>query len=59
MGLERIASVLQEANNIFEIDAIHAILEDICAMANYEYGTDKKKTNPSASLPTTFAPLLL
>ena len=43
MGLERIASVLQDANNIFEIDAIHAILEDICAMADYTYGTDKKK----------------
>ncbi len=43
MGLERISSVLQEANNIFEIDAIHAILEDVCKMANYEYGSDKKK----------------
>ena len=43
MGLERIASVLQDANNIFEIDAINAILQDVCRMANYEYGTDKKK----------------
>ncbi|MDD7363827.1 MAG: alanine--tRNA ligase [Peptoniphilus sp.] len=42
MGLERIATVLQETNNIFEIDAIHAILEDICEMAGYEYGTDPK-----------------
>ena len=43
MGLERIASVLQDANNIFEIDAINAILQDVCRMAKYEYGTDKKK----------------
>lgn len=42
MGLERIATVLQETSNIFEIDAIHAILEDVCTMAGYTYGTDPK-----------------
>ena len=43
MGLERIATVLQDTNNIFEIDAIHDILEEVCRMANYTYGTDGKK----------------
>lgn len=42
MGLERIATVLQDTNNIFEIDAIHDILEEVCRMANYTYGTDAK-----------------
>ena len=43
MGLERIASVLQGADNIFEIDAIHSILEKIEEIADYKYGTDPKK----------------
>lgn len=43
MGLERIASVLQEANNIFEIDAIHDILEKVCETAGYQYGSDPQK----------------
>ncbi len=42
MGLERIATVLQDTQNIFEIDAIDDILKKVAAFANYEYGTDKK-----------------
>ncbi len=42
MGLERISTVLQHANNIFEIDAIKEILEEIKNMSGYKYGLDKK-----------------
>ena len=43
MGLERIATVLQNTNNIFEIDAIKNIIEKIEELSNYKYQTDKKK----------------
>lgn len=43
MGLERISTVLQHTNNIFEIDAIKNIIDAISKVANYEYGTDSKK----------------
>lgn len=42
MGLERIATVLQKTNNIFEIDAIQDILKKIEELANYEYGTNPR-----------------
>lgn len=43
MGLERIATVLQNTNNIFEIDAIKNIIKKIEELSNYKYQTDKKK----------------
>ena len=43
MGLERIATVLQNTNNIFEIDAIKNIIEKIEELSNYKYKTDNKK----------------
>lgn len=43
MGLERIATVLQNTNNIFEIDAIKNIIEKIEELSNYKYQTDEKK----------------
>lgn len=43
MGLERIATVLQNTNNIFEIDAIKNIIEKIEKLSNYKYQTDEKK----------------
>ncbi|MDO5301594.1 MAG: alanine--tRNA ligase [Tissierellia bacterium] len=43
MGLERMATVLQKTNNIFEIDAIQEILKSITQRAGYEYGSDEKK----------------
>ncbi len=43
MGLERIATVLQNTNNIFEIDAIKNIIEKIEELSNYKYHTDEKK----------------
>ena len=42
MGLERIATVLQGTNNIFEIDAITEIINEIEKISDYKYGTDKK-----------------
>lgn len=43
MGLERMATVLEGANNIFEIRAIADIIDKIKEIANYEYGTNAKK----------------
>ncbi len=43
MGLERIATVLQGTNNIFEIDAIQDIIKQIEKISGYKYGSDKNK----------------
>lgn len=43
MGLERIATIMQEVNSIFEVDTIRAILDEVCKRANVEYGKDKGK----------------
>lgn len=41
MGLERIATVLQETDNIFEIDAIKDIIQEIVKLSGEDYGKDK------------------
>lgn len=38
MGLERIAAIMQNVDNIFEVDTIRHILDYICDQANVEYG---------------------
>jgi len=43
MGLERLACVVQGVDSIFEVDAIRAILEAVCARAGAEYGKEYKK----------------
>ncbi len=43
MGLERLACVMQDVDNIFEVDAIRAILDHVCKVANAEYGKDYRK----------------
>jgi alanyl-tRNA synthetase len=43
MGLERMAAVLQEVDNIFEVDTIRYILDSICSLTGVEYGKDAKK----------------
>lgn len=43
MGLERMAAVMQEVDNIFEVDTIRYILDSICSLAGVEYGKDPKK----------------
>ena len=42
MGLERIATVLQKTDNIFEIDAIKDIIGEISKLSGKKYGEDKK-----------------
>ena len=43
MGLERLACVMQDVDNIFEVDAIRAILDHVCKVAGVSYGKDNKK----------------
>ncbi len=42
MGLERLAAVMQEVDNIFEVDTIRYILNYICQLTKVEYGKDPK-----------------
>ena len=41
MGLERLACVMQGVNNMFEVDTIRKVLDNVCAIAGKEYGIDK------------------
>ncbi len=43
MGLERLTTILEGADNIFEIAAIKDIINKIEEVAGYKYGTDPKK----------------
>lgn len=43
MGLERLASVAQDAPTDFETDLFLPIIEKTCAIAGYKYGSDKNK----------------
>ncbi len=43
MGLERITTVLENTDNIFEIRAIKDIVDKIAETANYEYKSDEVK----------------
>lgn len=43
MGLERIASIMEATDNIFEIRAINDILQKIVNTAHYQYGTNPDK----------------
>ena len=43
MGLERIATIMQGVNNIFEIDTVNNILQKVCSLTNTKYGEDKEK----------------
>ncbi|MBC2579014.1 alanine--tRNA ligase [Clostridium sp. DJ247] len=46
MGLERIATIMQGKNNIFEVDTIRTILDEISKIAGVNYG-DKEKSDIS------------
>ena len=41
MGLERIATIMQGVDNIFEIDTVRAILNKVCSLSNVDYGKNK------------------
>lgn len=42
MGLERMATIMQGVNSIFEIDTMKNILNEVCSVANSKYGIDGK-----------------
>jgi alanyl-tRNA synthetase len=42
MGLERIAAIMQDVDNIFEVDTIRYILDYVCGAAGVEYGKNPK-----------------
>ncbi|MBQ8431419.1 MAG: alanine--tRNA ligase [Clostridia bacterium] len=41
MGLERLACVMQGVDNMFEVDSIRKVLDNVCAIAGKTYGEDK------------------
>lgn len=43
MGLERLACVMQQVDNIFEVDTIRSVLDQVCSIAAAQYGSDKNK----------------
>lgn len=40
MGLERLACVIQGVDNLFEVDTIRKILDNVCSIAGVKYGAD-------------------
>ena len=47
MGLERLACVMQNVDNMFEVDTIRNILDKVCEISGKEYGKD---TNTDISI---------
>jgi len=43
MGLERLACVMQDVSNLFEVDTIRKVLEYICELAGVKYGESASK----------------
>ncbi|MGN0496672.1 MAG: alanine--tRNA ligase [Lachnospiraceae bacterium] len=43
MGLERLASVVQDVDSIFDVDTIEALRNKVCEFANTTYHTDETK----------------
>lgn len=43
MGLERLATVMQDVDSIFDVDTIRAILQKVCEIAKVTYQSDAKK----------------
>lgn len=43
MGLERLATIVQDVASIFDIDAIKVIRDKVCDIANVEYGIESEK----------------
>ncbi|PJI06688.1 MULTISPECIES: alanine--tRNA ligase [Clostridium] len=43
MGLERIATIMQDTDSIFEIDTIREVLDEVCKICSVKYGEDHKK----------------
>jgi len=43
MGLERLASVVQDVDSIFDVDTLKALRDEICHLANCNYKEDTEK----------------
>ncbi|HEY5560517.1 MAG TPA: alanine--tRNA ligase [Clostridiaceae bacterium] len=43
MGLERMATIMQGKDNIFEVDTIKSILDKVVSLTKVQYGKDKEK----------------
>ncbi len=43
MGLERLATVVQDVDSIFDVDTMQALRDRVCEFAKTEYKTDEKK----------------
>ncbi|MEG0133656.1 MAG: alanine--tRNA ligase [Clostridium sp.] len=41
MGLERISTIMQGVDNIFEVDTIKQVLDKVCTVSGTTYGNDK------------------
>jgi alanyl-tRNA synthetase len=50
MGLERLACVMQGADNLFEVDTIKSVIEAIEAVSGRKYGAEKKCKNLKRNL---------
>ena len=42
MGLERLAVIMQDVDNIFEVDTIRKVLEKVCEISGKKYGENEK-----------------
>ena len=42
MGLERLACVMQDVDNLFEVDTVRKILNTVCSISDKEYGKNAK-----------------
>ena len=42
MGLERLACVMQGVDNMFEVDTIRKVIDNVCAISGKKYGDDAK-----------------
>lgn len=41
-GLERVATIMQGVDNLFEVDTVRAVLDKVCAIAHKEYGVNER-----------------
>ena len=42
MGLERLACIMQDVDNMFEVDTIRKVIDNVCAISGKKYGDDVK-----------------
>ena len=52
MGLERLASIMQDTDSIFNIDTIRLILDQVCLISGAKYESGEKRTDVSIRIIT-------